>query len=711
MRLALCSALVVALASLVGCGGDSATTASNDGNAGGPPSPPSAPGAPSPAGAAAPDAGGAMPGAGAAPGMPGGAMAGMPGGGTPGMPGADPGAMPMPGAEGGAFPSSDPMAMPMPGITGADASVAPMPGVPGNDPAALGVAGADPAGLPMPGAEGGGLAGLPMPGMEGMAGMPGMPGSGNRKPTKLLSLREQAIEAFKSGDDEEGFRLLHTHFAIIPAAGPELAEKMAWNPGLRRPALGPRFAVGAIYNPPKDFEDSPQPIGSKEAEEAFAAMTGSASSDEGGSGGRKSRRFGDRRRQNNGGGDIAGGAAAAAMPDAAGMAMPGMPGDGQSSQPDPEEELEFYAGELGTQLLDALKARLSSGEYGLVMQDLMLEASRPAKPKNQNDGMNAMAPGMAMPGMPGMPGADGDPAGDGAKDEEDEGPVQLAPAIVWLGTAKTKDELVRAANRSHSDVLVLYEIAIRPAKASKFISNTTKIRVSTALKDELLMNTAALTNRNVLQDREKGIDGEDPVEREVARVIAMLDKTFTATELPAGVTPERAQARIQSLIAQRPDDGLPVVVEARFYAEKGLLPPESVLSVAKQALGEEELAQLMTNMPGAGAGQMIGGSVSLSGLLGLLHGVNDATDAAEAGGIAGTLGGVAKNAGGGLGGLIPSGLPLATGKGGAVQPAAGDPAANTPAVGDPASNDPAERDAAANEPAPAAADAPALAPN
>jgi hypothetical protein len=85
----------------------------------------------------------------------------------------------------------------------------------------------------------------------------GIGGATKAAPPK--SLREQAIEAFKRGDDPTGFQLLYTHFAIMPGAGEELAEKMAWNPGLRRPALGPRFAVGAIYNPPDDFEDSPSP--------------------------------------------------------------------------------------------------------------------------------------------------------------------------------------------------------------------------------------------------------------------------------------------------------------------------------------------------------------------------------------------------------------------------------------------------------------------
>jgi hypothetical protein len=283
----------------------------------------------------------------------------------------------------------------------------------------------------------------------------------------------------------------------------------------------------------------------------------------------------------------------------------------------------------------------------------------------------------------------------GHADGENAGPGQLAPAIVWLGTGRSRDELLRTAGRAHADVLVAFEVSLRQATQHAFINNTTKVRVSTVKKDELLVSTSGLNNRDVLQAREKGLKGDDPVEKDIARIVEALDKSFTTAELPAAITPERALARIQSLVADRPEDPMAVVVEARFYAEKGLLKQEDVLQVAAQALGEDKFAELLQKLPGAGAGQMIGGSVGFGGLLDLMRGVNAATDAAKGG-----TGSLQPKSGGGLAGL-PFGLP-GFGGGNAAKPAAGNGAAANPAAANaaPAGVAPAGADAAPDAGAP-----------
>lgn len=482
-----------------------------------------------------------------------------------------------------------------------------------------------------------------------MAGMPGMPGASGQPAGKPKSLKEQAMDAFLSGNDDKGFELLNTYYAMIPTAGEELAEKMAWNPGLRRPALGPRFAFGATYNAPSEFKDSPQPIGSEEAEAALEeAQAGSGE----GSGGRKSKR-------RRGGGGVANADPAAAMPAMAMPAMGGMPGmGGDAAQINvADEELGFYTGEFGTAMLDALKAKFSAGDYGLVLQDLVVAAEGPGKKKQNQAGDPAMAamPGMAAMPMPGIAGPGANPAGENAEAEEDAA-QPLAPAIAWVGTSKNKDELIKRATRANADVLIVYEVVIRPATATKFINNNTKLRITSIKKgsdkEEVIFNSAQLNNRTVIEQRKKG-QGEDPVEREINKAIAALDAKYTAAPLPEAVTAERAVARIESLVAASPEDPLAVLVEARFYAEKGLLRQDELQKYGMQLLGEEKYAQMLGEMPGAGAGQMVGSAVSLSGLIGLMRGVNDATDAAEDA-ASGKTPPAAK--GGSFGGLLPFGL-------------------------------------------------------
>lgn len=507
---------------------------------------------------------------------------------------------------------------------------------------------ADPAGA----GAGAGIGAAPIAGAGPIAGMPGMPTAGAEPGGKPKSLKEQALDEFIRGNDDKGFELLHTYYAMIPSAGEELAEKMAWNPGLRRPALGPRFAFGAIYNAPSDFEDSPQPVGSDEAEEALeAAQEGSGE----GSGGRKSRRG-----KRGGGANADPGAAMPAMPAMDAMAgMPGM-GGGAVQKDVASEQLDFYTGEFGTAMLDALKARFSSGDYGLVLQDLVVAAEGPGKkkPNQANVGMAGIAgvPGMAAMPMPGIGGADANPAGENA--EAEEGDAQpLGPAIAWVGTAKNRDELIKRATRADADVLILYEVSIRPATATKFVNNSTKLRIGAIKrgsdKEELIFNSALLNNRTVIEHRKKG-QGEDPVEREINKAIAALDAKYTTTPLPDAITAERAVARIEALVAANPDDPLPVMVEARFYAEKGLLRQDELMKYGSQLLGEERYAEMLGEMPGAGAGQLVGSAVSLSGLIGLMRGVNDATEAA--GDAASGKAPAGGKAGGGLGGLLPFNL-------------------------------------------------------
>jgi hypothetical protein len=355
--------------------------------------------------------------------------------------------------------------------------------------------------------------------------------------------------------------------------------------------------------------------------------------------------------------------------------------EGQAAGDDAAAELEFYTGEFGTQLLDALKARLASGDYGQMLAELISEAAAPGKPKQGNPGMAGM-PGMpAMgPGGPGMiggpgmmPGGPGGPAGNAEEEKEEEGRTigQLAPAITWVGTRESKDALLSDAQAAEADVLITFEIAVKAATGSAFINNTTRVRVSALRKDkeELVFTSAALNNRAVHLDREKGNKDVDPVEREVTRFVETLDKTYTTAELPAAVTPDRALARIQALVAEQPENGLPVVVEARYYVAKGLLKEEDLVAASMQVLGEEKYAEMMQALPGAGAGKAMAGAVSFGGLVDLMRGVNSAadsvTDPAPTGGP--------KPPGGGLGGLIPFGLPFG-GSGGASGPAPGLPA-------------------------------------
>jgi hypothetical protein len=464
---------------------------------------------------------------------------------------------------------------------------------------------------------------------------------------RIKSWREQAEEALLAGNEQEWFRLIHTNFVINPRSWKELDKYMAWVPGLRRPALGTRFGIAAVYiNPPRDFEGSPQPIGSAELKAAMASLQQNA----GNSGG-------ESRRPRRGKG-------------AEELAVGGQPGGGElPSSGDgagrEQSELVYHTGEFGSKFVDALKGRIESGAYGSIFREMAETVSRGARREgNPND------PNSEGEGTPGLRLASPDASdvgrpGDAAQKPSTGAGTRLAPAIVWLGKAKSKEELAQLAEQANVDVLVTYEIALRTAKQSELVNNTTKMKIAMAKREEPIFASAPLENRIVLLAREKAGRSEDPVDKEVSHAMEALDKAFKAVALPAGVTSEAVKRRIGALIAEKPSDPLPAVVEARYYAAKGLLTESEATRAAMALLGEAEYAQLIASAPYSpgseeGVGQMVGRALSVAGVLDMLSVANAVTgqtvrDEARTRAAAEKTQ-TAPASGGGLKGLLPFGF-------------------------------------------------------
>lgn len=413
---------------------------------------------------------------------------------------------------------------------------------------------------------------------------------------RVKAVREQAIDAFRMGNDAEGFRLLRTHLAVSPSAQADVAQKVAWVPVLRRPALGPRIGIAAHYTKPVgDFTQSPQPIGSPELKQALAEITQGS-----GRGGQR-------------GGEASG-------------TVGGDPNAGADGAQAAAKQLEFYAGDFGTKFLDALKAKVEGGEYGSMFKDLAEEVARPAPTFDPNNPNN---PNFASGGNPGDgyvdPGT-GQPTADGMAGA---GPGRLGMAITWLGKfdKEKKADLTQAVQDAGVDLLATYEIDLSQAKVGNLIVNKTRLRITDVKRNEALFTSSELDSRTVMQGREKGLSEEDPVEKQVTRAIADLDKVCKPTELPAAVNAERVKSRIAGLIAEKPADPLPVLLETRFYTAKGLLTDSEMHAAAVSLLGEAEYAQLIASSSAGDMSNMVGGAFGLPGMIELMRGVNTATGA------------------------------------------------------------------------------------
>jgi len=666
----------------LGCGssdsGDSDAVASSSGSA--PPPPPTA-ASPS----AAPSAPGAS-GSGAegsessgAEGAAGSSSAGYPGGSGP--PGGYPGASGPPGGyPGGSGPPG--------GYPGASAP----PGYP--DGAAT------PGGYPGGTAPAGGYPGASsgeFPGAPGYSGSPdGAGGFAIAPPPRPKSLREKAVDAFRAGRGDEGSQLLAAHYLTNPKAGSELARVMQYSPGLRKPTLVTRIGLAVVYSSqPASYEGHPQPIGSPELEASLASLE--RKTDGGGNreGGNPRVGGGIRRR---GGGD---GNPGAAIPPggSGGEGIPGYGGGNNQLPTSPQEELAYFTGEVGTKLVDKIKAKLEAGDFGAIYREALkdLPLAKVADGEGGQFGSGdprAIAPpgaaGISGPPIPGAgfgpPGAPGRPPGaEGGADAKGGGVItgQLIPGVEFLGAAQNVKELGDLIKASSVDAVIYFEVRVRPASAIAFVNNDTKLRlVASSEPTKQLYASAALNNKQVHEIRKKR-GAEDPVAKELDAAIAALETNFKLAPLRADLTPELAMQRLTYLIGQKPEDATPLLLEARLYVAKKLLKADDVVTLVLTAVTEEQLDALSEALDEGDIKEQIGAA---------LTGKSADAPTTVLGKFGAALGGA-----GGLGNLVPTpqfppgGLPGAMPPGGFPQPGTGPggyPGASGPPSGYPQGSGP-----------------------
>jgi hypothetical protein len=480
-----------------------------------------------------------------------------------------------------------------------------------------------PGGEPQPAyagsAEGGhGLAGGDTPpGENPGAGPDGFPEGMAQQTPRIKTWQEQAEEALAAGNEQEWLRLHYTNYVVNPQSWPELDKNMAWIQSLRRPALGTRFGIGAIYhNPPKDFEGSPQPIGSPELASAMSSIqqnAGGGSSQGGGSETRRTRRSRT-------------GEAPAAGTEAGGEVSGPQPESGSAQ----ESELTHYTGDFGNKFVAAIKERIESGAYGPIYREMAQTATR--GPRRRPDPNNPGDGGGDLPGLEGgtPDGGSADPTVGHSPAPSAGGPARLAPGVVWLGKAASKEELTKLAQEANVDVLACYEITLQTNKQSSLVRNSTKLKITTVKRDEPLFTSAVLENRLVLLARNKSSKAEDPVDQEIEKAMEALDKVLKPVPLPATVTGDAIKRRIAMLIEEKPADPLPAVVEARYYAAKGLISHDEASRAAMALMGEAEYAEMILSTPfdpgsQQGMGQLVGRGLSFPGVLDMLSAANQVT--------------------------------------------------------------------------------------
>lgn len=185
------------------------------------------------------------------------------------------------------------------------------------------------------------------------------------------------------------------------------------------------------------------------------------------------------------------------------------------------------------------------------------------------------------------------------KDKVDLMPVkQVSPCVVWVGKAdeNEREDLNKRAEALDVDILAIFSLTLHQARTGNLTNNKAILRLTyfRGGKWQPLPGYAAdpIINLDVEKWRQKDLKGTDPVEAEILKMLEAMDKALKPVPLPEAVNAERAKKRIADLVAAKPEEPLPVLVEARYYLVKGLIGENDFLDAAKTLLGEDGFAKL-----------------------------------------------------------------------------------------------------------------------
>jgi hypothetical protein len=456
--------------------------------------------------------------------------------------------------------------------------------------------------------------GAPIPG----ATFPGTPGTNPTGNSGPKTLSERADDAFRRGHDREAFQYLYASAIANEEAAEQLPEQFRWIAALKKPALGVRFGVGVIYNPPRGYTGHPSPVGYVAPEPASSNVPGAPGSigpaapggapSSGQQKQRKSRVFGQRNRDQQQGYGGAGPSSPSSEPKSDKPPPSHPPGD-------PAGFLTYYTGEVGEQVVEALSKRMTDGAYGPVMQHAAEVFDSGPPPTNNNFPGGITAPGTVPPpggsigpmgvgpigpmgsggNFPGVPGGN-QPASKPEKFEIG----SIAPGVVMLGEG-SEGKLIELAEEEQVDFLILFEVSVR--KSNKDVTNNTKFHVLALDKAKLAVETAdgqkagmvfesgMINNKRVESAREDSKD--DPLEAEIKKFEEVLDQHVVVSPLSEKVNTEDVALKRATYLAAQEDNQLAHLAEIRNYQVAKLIKPAQAAELFEKILGKTNADKLL----------------------------------------------------------------------------------------------------------------------
>ena len=355
-------------------------------------------------------------------------------------------------------------------------------------------------------------------------------------PPRPTNLAETASVTFQRGNDLEAMNQLYAQSLVNKSpAAKQVLENYRFLPARRRATLAVRWGVGVSYKPKSGYEGGPRPPGVKQ----------------------------ELRDVDDDGNDE----------------------DPYESLPFTNETLEYYAGDVGDELVLRLQNRIEAAFYGEV-----LRAEIEKKLGGDEDGFGDAYGGDGGYRPPRGGGGVGYGGGGGtsADDRGDDLVSQIMPGVMMLGAAAQK-KIFERADEQQLDLLALIDVSADPDYRLRITNSKFRIRLfDLADRKTPIAMTAWMNNQSIQKARAEDADDETII-REVSKIFKVADngamikekkiRPFKVTEFPS-TTSKKAKASIlksvATLINNESVSPLAKLSEVKFYESRGLMSSKNV---------------------------------------------------------------------------------------------------------------------------------------
>lgn len=355
-------------------------------------------------------------------------------------------------------------------------------------------------------------------------------------PAPPKNLAEAASVAFQRGNDPEAMN--HLYAQTLLKSDPATAQVLSnyrFVPALKRTKLAVRWGVGIDYRPSAGWEGSVRPIG------VVQDLPGDDDDDRNGS-----------------------------------------DNDDDAIVEFSNEQLDYYTGDWGKELLLRLQFRMERSYYGEVLkQEIEKHMAGSDEDEFDNDGGYGDAYARQSPSSGYGYGGTGRGDRGGSSSEKPKNQIeQIMPGVTMLGE-HSKSKLFADAKKQGLDLLVIFEVQVEPNRIHRFVRNKTRVRLYNVATSKAIASTSSLVNVDVQRERAED-DEYEPIIDETDKIFAVADGSYKCKTFPDKATAKHAKDFARALLQVPSENPLWKLSEIRFYESRGLLTEKEVAAVFKK---------------------------------------------------------------------------------------------------------------------------------